>query len=93
MLYELARRPLEPPQDSPETQNMANLTEKYLKQKVVPGLFQSSQATVLELWASPHVLGPPGKQWGTSWTQNEKIAKIIKITKNGGIHMGLPSDN
>ena len=30
----------------------ANLTGTDLKQKVVPGLFQSSQATVLELWAS-----------------------------------------
>ena len=35
--------------------------------KVVPGLFQSSQATVLELWASPELLGPPWTQLDTSW--------------------------
>ena len=45
----------------------ANLIGKCLKQKVVPGLFQNSQATVLELWASPDLQGPPGTQlviWG-----------------------------
>jgi len=34
-----------------------DLTGKCLKQEVVPGLFQSSQATVLELW------GTPGHSW------------------------------
>ena len=51
--------PETPPQ---EHRKPPNLTEKYVKQKVVPGLFQSSQATVLELLASPDLLGPPGTQ-------------------------------
>ena len=54
-----------------------------------PGLFQSSQATVLTLLASPELRRPPGKQSETSWTQNCKITKIIKITRNGGIHTGI----
>jgi len=33
-----------------------------------PGLFQSSQATVLELWASPDLLRPPWTQLDTSWS-------------------------
>ena len=33
-----------------------------------PGLFQSSQATVLERWASPDLLRPPWMQLDTSWS-------------------------
>ena len=43
-----------------------NLTEKCLKQEVVPGLSQSSQATILELWAALALLGPPWTQPDTS---------------------------
>ena len=35
------------------------------------GLFQSSQATVLELWASPELLRPPWTQLDTSWSHLE----------------------
>ena len=53
--------------ETPQTHTRRpNLTEKCLKQKVAPGLFQSSQATVLELWASLDLLGPPGTQLDTS---------------------------
>ena len=59
----------DPPPETPEEHGKPpNLTEKCLKQKVVPGLFQSSQATVLELWASLHLEGPPGTQLDTSWS-------------------------
>ena len=51
-----------------EHRKRLNLTEKCLKQEVVPGLFQSSQATVLELWASLELQGPPGTQLNTSWS-------------------------
>ena len=34
-------------------------------------LLQSSQATVLELWASPDLLRPPGTQFDTSWSHLE----------------------
>ena len=43
-----------------------DVTGKYHNQEVVPGLFQSSQATILELWASPELRGPPGTQLDTS---------------------------
>ena len=36
-----------------------------------PVFFQSSQATVLELWASPEVLGPPGTLLDTSCSHQE----------------------
>ena len=36
-----------------------DLTGKCLNQEVAPGIFQSSQATFLELSASPDLLGPP----------------------------------
>ena len=36
-----------------------------------PGLFQSSQATVLELWPSPALLKPPLTQLDTSWSNQE----------------------
>ena len=55
-----------------------DLTGNCLKQKVVPGLFQSSQATVLELWASPDLLGPPGTQLDTSWSHLEMPQKHRK---------------
>ena len=42
-----------------------DLTGTCLEQKVVLVLFQSSQATVLELWASPDLQGPPGTQLET----------------------------
>jgi hypothetical protein len=62
------------------------LTGKCLKQEVVPGLFQSSQATVLELWASPDLKRPPEMQLNTFWnqletTQNHKKSKNRKIQK------------
>ena len=44
-----------------EQRKQPDLTEKCLKQKVVPGLFQSSQATVLELLASADLLGALGR--------------------------------
>jgi hypothetical protein len=43
-----------------------------------PGLFQSSQATVLELWASPDFLGPPWTQLDTSWSHLETPQKHRK---------------
>jgi hypothetical protein len=54
------------------------LTEKCLKQKVVPGLFQSFQATILELWASLHLLGVPGTQIDTSRShpETQKTTKL-----------------
>ena len=55
----------------PKHRKRADLTGKCLKQKVVPGLFQRSQATVLELWASPDLQGPPGTQLHTFWNQLE----------------------
>ena len=55
---------------------------KCFKQEVVPGLFQSSQATVLELWASPEVLGPPGTLLDTSCshTRNAQGTQKQKTT-------------
>ena len=49
----------------------ADLTDKCLKQKVIPELFQSSQATVLDLWPSLDLQGPPGTQLHTFWNQLE----------------------
>ena len=43
-----------------------------------PGLFRSSQATVLELWTSPDLLGPPGTQLGTSWTKKTIPANPVR---------------
>ena len=43
----------------------------YRRSNIVPGLFQSFQATVLELWASPDLQGPPGTQLHTFWNQLE----------------------
>ena len=51
----------------------SNLTGKCLKQKVVPGLFQSSQATVLELWASLDLLRPPWTQLDTSRSHQDNL--------------------
>ena len=53
----------------------ADLTGKCLKQKVVPGVFQSSQATVLKLWAFPDFQGPPETQLDTSWSHLETPQK------------------
>ena len=36
-----------------------------------PSLFQSSQATILELWASPDLLRPPWTQLDTSLSHQE----------------------
>ena len=36
-----------------------------------PSLVQSSRATVLELWASPDLLRPPGTQLDSSWSHQE----------------------
>ena len=55
-----------------------DLTGKCLSQEVVPGFFQSSQATVQELWASPELLGPPGTQLDTSWSHLETPQKHRK---------------
>ena len=46
-----------------------DLTGRPLNQEVLRGLFQSSQATVLELWASPDLQGRPGSPEDTSWSQ------------------------
>ena len=42
------------------------LDRKCVNQQVVPGIFQSSQAAVLELWALPDLLQPPETQLDTS---------------------------
>jgi hypothetical protein len=60
-----SRSHLETPQ---KHRKQPSLTGKCLKQEVVPGLFQSSQGTVLELWPSPELQGPPGTQLNTSWS-------------------------
>ena len=39
--------------------------------KVVPGHFQSSQATVLEVEASSDLQGPPGTRLDTTWSHLE----------------------
>ena len=58
------------------------LDRKCFKQEVVPGFFQSSQATVLELWASPEVLEPPGTLLDTSCshTRNAQGTQKQKTT-------------
>ena len=48
--------------------------------KVVPGFFQSSQATVLDLWPSPDLQGSPGTQLHTFWNQLETTQKHRKRT-------------
>jgi hypothetical protein len=49
-----------------------DLTEKLAQSESRhPGLSQSSQATLLELWASPDLLGPPGTQLDSSWSHLE----------------------
>jgi len=58
----------------------ADLTGKCLKQKVVPGLFQSSQATVLELWASLDLERPPWTELDTFWNQLETTQNHKKRT-------------
>jgi hypothetical protein len=46
--------------DTPEAQETTRLDRKMPQSRNRhPGIFQSSQATVLELWASPELLGPP----------------------------------
>ena len=53
---------------APEAQKTTRLDRKMPQSRSGhPGIFQSSQATVLELWASPELLGPPGTQLDTSW--------------------------
>ena len=53
--------------DAPEAQKTTRLDRKMPQSgNRHPGIFQSSQATVLELWASPELLGPPGTQIDTS---------------------------
>ena len=54
-----------------EHRKRPDLTGKCFKQEVVTGLFQSSQATVLELWASPEVLGTPGTLLDTSCSHQD----------------------
>ena len=49
-----------------------------LQEKVAPGLFQSFQATVLELVASPDLLGPPGTPIDISWSHPETPQKNRK---------------
>ena len=62
----------------PSHRKQANLTRKCLKQKVVPGLFQSSQATVLELWASPDLLRLLWTQFDEYWSHLETPQKHRK---------------
>ena len=47
----------------------------------LPGLFQSSQATILELWASLHLLDVPGTQIDTSRNHPE-TQKTTKLDRN-----------
>ena len=47
-------------------QKTTPLDRKCLKQKAVPGLFWSSQATIPKLWASPELLGPPAANRNTN---------------------------
>jgi hypothetical protein len=51
------RSHLETPQ---KHRKQPDLTGNRLKQEVVPGFFQSSQATVLVVWASADLQGLPG---------------------------------
>ena len=74
-----ARHLLEPPGDAPEARKTTRLDRKMPQpESRHPGLFQSSQATVLELWASPDLLGPPGTQLDTSWSHLETPQKHRK---------------
>jgi hypothetical protein len=41
-----------------------------------PSLVQRSRATVLELWASPDLLRPPGTQLDSSWTHSSTIMSL-----------------
>ena len=53
--------------DAPEAQKTTRLDRKMPQSgNRHPGIFQSSQATVLELSAFPELLGPPWTQLGTS---------------------------
>ena len=74
-----ARHLLEPPGDAPEAQKTTRLDRKMPQSRSRhPGFFQSSQATVLELWASPDLLRPPWTQLDTSWTHLETPKKHRK---------------
>ena len=60
-----------------------------------PGIFQSSQATVLKLWASPEILGPPWTQLATSLShldapEAQKTTRLDeKIPQSGNRHMRI----
>ena len=66
---------LETPQ---KHRKQSDLTARCLNQEVIPGLSQSYQATVLELWASPDLQGPLRTQLDTSWSQLETPQKHRK---------------
>ena len=72
-------------QDWPGTKLDRKMPQAESRPRLLPGLSGHRSGLV----SFPHVLGPPGKQRGTSWTQNRAITKIMKITKNGGIHTGF----
>ena len=66
-------------------QKTTTLDRKMPQAEVVPGLFWSSQATILELWASPDLLGPPGTLLGVSCSQqntNRRDRNFVKIVKS-----------
>ena len=71
-LLDAARHLLESIGDAPEAQKSTRLDTKMPQpESRHPGLFQSSQATILELWAPPDLLGPPWMQLDTSWSDVE----------------------
>ena len=67
-----SRSHLETPQ---KHRKRPNLTGKCLKQEVVPGLFQSSQGTILELLPSPELQG-------TSWDTAQPSWSHLKTPQN-----------
>jgi len=64
---------LQPPGHAPDTQKTITLDRKTPQaESRHPGLLQSSQATVLELWASPHLLRTPWSQLDTSCSHQDR---------------------
>ena len=82
-----ARHLLEPPGDAPEAQKTTRLDRKMPQpESRHPGLFESSQATVLELWASPDLLNPPDTSLAAARPLLEPPGdETTRSHKNGGI--------
>ena len=88
--HDAARPLLEPRGDAPEAQKTTRLDRKMPQSESRhPGLSQGSQATVLELWASPDLLGPSGTQLGTSWSHLETTPKQRKRPNLTGKYLNL----